>query len=253
MFRGRPLHWLFLLASIAIDLAMYFGGKGLIFEGLIVGQVAALGIWAALGQAYRLTRGSLLVVGIAILALLPGYRSLYTYPRNLTFMGAYALAVVITSLLVAWLRKRVRVRFAGEAEQSPLKVPLIEFFGWTIIVAVASFGARHMDLDALHRVTQQLPVYLLTYAIVPLALILFDSRFRPLHLAKALLFLCGVYWIGAYFLGRGPWYSLKMTTVAAYLTAWMLVRSIEYDQIKTVTEESEQQEDESVKLFEPEQ
>jgi hypothetical protein len=48
-----------------------------------------------------------------------------------------------------------------------------------------------------------------------------------------------------------------MTSVAAYLTVWLLVRSIDYDQLKTAEEDSEgnpdEQNDESIKLFDAEQ
>ena len=236
---------------------MFFGGRGPVFEGILVGQIATIAVWAAIGDSHRLTRGSLLVVAIGVLAVLPEYRSLATYSRTLTFMAAYALVVVFTSLVVVWLRNHVRIRFDRDHERAPLRVPLIEFFGWTIVVAIASFGARYMNVDTLERVHQYFIVYLLTYAIVPLALILFDSRFRKMHLVKAVLFLCGVYWMGAYFYGRGPSYGIKMACVAAYLTAWLLVRSIEYDQLKTAEEgtdnDAEEQADCEIKLFDAEQ
>jgi hypothetical protein len=250
MFRERPLTWLFILATVVVDLAMFFGGRGTVFEGIVVGQVAAIAIWAAIGHSHRLTRGSLLVVAVGILAYLPGFRSFQSYSRMLTFMAAFALAVAATSLGFVWLRRRIRIRFDGDHEQTPLKVPLIEFFGWTIVVAIASFGARHMDVQFLERVQHFFPVYLLTYAIVPLALVLFDSRFRMLHLLKAVLLVYGAYWMGTHFLGRGSWYGLKMASLTMYLTAWLLVRSIEYDQPKSVEETVETEEPNGeIKLF----
>lgn len=257
MIRDRPLTWLFLLASIVVDLAMFFGGQGPVFEGILVGQVAAVAIWAAIGCSHRLTRGSLLVVAVGVLATLAGYRNLAAYSRALTFMAAYALVVVLTSLVVVWLRTQVRIRFDGDRKKAPLKVPLIEFFGWTIVVAIASFGARTMNVDILEGVLRFFPVYLLTYAIAPLALVLFDSRFRMLHLVKAVLFIGGVYLIAAFFLDGFKARFVVVTSVAAYLTTWLLVRSIEYDQLKKSAEDSEEdtneQNGESIKLFDVDQ
>jgi len=250
MFRERPLTWLFLLATIVVDLAMVFSRLGPIFNGILVGQVAAVSVWAALGPSHRLFRGSLLVLAIGLLATLPGQGSFNVYSRSLTFMAAYGLIVVLTSLVFIWLRKRVRGRFKSEREQTPLKVPLIEFFGWTLVAAIASFGTRYMNVQSLERVQRHLPQYLLIYAMVPLALILFTSRFRILHLVKAALFIYSVYWFGSNFLGGGSRYGLSMTSLAAYLTAWLLVRSIEYDQLRTAEENEENEdEDSDVKLL----
>jgi hypothetical protein len=156
-------------------------------------------------------------------------------------MAAYALVVVVTSLAIVWLRAQVRIRFAGDRETAPLKIPLIEFFGWTIVVAIASFGARHMNLSVLKVVTQSPSQSLLLYAVPPLALILFDSRFRMPHLAKAVLFVGGVY-LTASFLQDGAEFAICMASQAAYLTAWLLVRSFEYDQLKTAEEDEDSEE-----------
>jgi hypothetical protein len=243
MFRERPLTWLFILATVVVDLALNFGERSdfifpvrtAVHGGFIWGQVAAVAIWAAIGQSHRLTRGSLLVVAIGTLAIVPGYLNVRSYSNTLTIMAAYALIVVAASLVVIWLRTQVRIKFDGDREQSPLKIPLIEFFGWTIVVAIASFGARYMNLTALMAISLSPSDFLLMCAVAPIALLLFDSRFSMLHLAKAVLFVGGVYLVFTVLqIGLGS--ELVMTSHATYLTAWLLVRSIEYDQLKTVAE-----------------
>ena len=233
---------------------MCLGVRGPVFEGVVVGQVATIAVWAATGQSYRLTRGSLLVVGVGVLALLSGARSPKVYSRTLTLMAAYVLVVVVTTLAIVWLRSRLRSRFGNDPSKTPLQVPLIEFFGWTIVVAIISFGARYMDVQFLERVQHLFPVYLLTYAIVPLALILFESKFRFLQLISAALFLAVVYWMGTHFFGRGPWYGLKVVSTAGYLTAWLLMRNIEQDQLCAAVEgESSGQTADETELLDSEQ
>ena len=252
MFRDRPLTWLFILASIAVDSVMFFSGPRAVFEGILVGQIAAVAIWAAIGQSHRLTRGSLLVVAVGVLAIVP-YRSFDLYSHTLTFMAAYALVIVVTSLFIVWLRNQVRIRFDGEREEAPLKIPLIEFFGWTIVVAIASLGARYMNVESLERVPRSLPGYLMAYAVAPLALILFDSRFRIAHLVKAVLFVGGVYLTISYLIPNGQ-FEVEVTSAAAYLSAWLLVRSIEYDQLKTAEEDPDSEEQNGeIKLFDAKQ
>jgi hypothetical protein len=233
MLRERPLTWLFILATVVVDLALSVGRQRPVFSGILMGQVAAIAIWAVVGQSHRLTRGSLLVVAVGVLAILPEHLSVYS--STLTLMAAYALVWVATTLVVVWLRNQVRNRFEGNREKAPLRVPLIEFFGWTIVVAIASFGARYMNFDVWRAVPQDSTFYTLVYAIPPIALILFDSRFRSLHLVKAVLFIGGVFLTVSVLLSEIH-FGVIVTISAVYLTAWLLVRSIEYDQLKTAAE-----------------
>jgi hypothetical protein len=235
MFRERPLTWLFILATVVVDLALNFGGQRWVFHGILFGQVAAIAIWAAVGHWHRLARGSLLVVAVGFLAYFPGPKPFEYYSKTLTFAAAHALLVVATSLVIVWLQNQVGNRFEGDRNRTPFRVPLIEFFGWTIVVAIASFGARLMYFGDLEVVLRSPSRYMLIYAVAPLALILFYSRFRPVYLVKAILFV-GCTYLAASFLLSDERFVIDVTISAAYLTAWLLVRSIEYDQLKTSAE-----------------
>ena len=251
MFRDRPLTWLFILATVVVDLALFYGGKEPVFEGIVVGQVAAVAIWTVVGHSHRLTRGSLLVVAVGVLAILPVSGN---YEVALTFMASYSIVIVATSSVVVWLRDRVLTRLNGDREKAPLKVPLIEFFGWTIVVAVASFGARYIETDRFLEIVLQFPfTFLLLYAVAPVGLLMFDSTYCPLHLVKAVLFVGGVYLTISYLIPNGQ-FEVEVTSVAAYLTAWLLVRSIEYDQLKTAEEDPDSEEQNGeIKLFDAKQ
>jgi hypothetical protein len=237
MLRERPLTWLFILATVVVDLAISVTREEPISGGVLIGQVAAIAIWTVIGHPHRLIRGSLLVVAVGGLAALT--EGFVNYSRSLAFMAAYAVAMVSTSLIVVWLRNQVRIRFNCDPPPAPLRVPLIELFGWTIVVAVASFGARYMEPSFWKEVLRVPSPYLLLYAISPMSLLLFDSRFRTLHLVKAALFIGGVYLASSFLSSRLSQRDIPevITGVAAYLTIWLLVRSIEYDQIKTSEEE----------------
>ena len=244
MFRQRPLTWLFVIASVVVDGATWVAGAEHLLEGLVVGQVAALSIWAAVGNAHRMTRAAVVIMAIAFLALLPDDYSLVQYCRWLTMLSIYALAVWTTSLVFLWLEKQVLKRRGKAPQQEVWRFPLIEFFGWTILVAIACAAVRHMDPRVVERIGNYPSLYVWLYLMVPAALVLFPSRFRLIYLVKAVLFVAVIYAISKYSIRGKPWfrptYVLGMSTAAGYLAAWMLVRSIEKDQVEAVQQPKEE-------------
>ncbi len=155
MFRDRPLTWLFIAATIAVDLVLVVveSDQGLISSvkiGLVLGQLAALAIWSVRGQMNRLARISCLILAAGLLTYLidaiPDPKSIW-----LAFNTGYVVWIIFVTLVGDFIRYRLRKKSEGESPVNRWQVPLIEFFGWTTLVAIISFGARHMDFDFLRQ------------------------------------------------------------------------------------------------------
>jgi len=172
MFRDRPLIWLFIAATIAVDLVLMVveSDQGFISSmkiGLVLGQLAALAIWSVRGQMNRLGRISCLLLVTALLTYLidaiPDLK-----PNWLAFNSGYVAWIISVALIGDFVRFLLRKKTGVDRPANPWQVPLIEFFGWTTVVAIISFGARHMDFaffrqkDALEIITLLLivPTYM---------------------------------------------------------------------------------------------
>jgi hypothetical protein len=192
MRRDHLLIWLFIAASVVVDLALMVGpnrsGDTLaVLKGLVLGQVAELAIWAARGQAHRLARGATLVCATTGLALVTAAAIRLPMAEWLAQLSAMALAVLLTALVVDGLLNRRRAAEQG-VQQKNLQFPLIELFGWTIVVAVVSFAGRHMIFDFLRRSPYTWRT-VAAYLLVPLTVAaLSTDRLRlPVWLKQALV------------------------------------------------------------------
>ncbi len=149
MFRDRPLTWLFIAATICVDLVLIeLGDIGSYLQsGFWLGQMAVLGAWFAVGKSHRLARASVVLGGVAFLTLIACYRrvdhvtaanwgSLFRITAwNCLF--AFCCALFCRIFVQRFCRKcRIEQRWKAP------RFPLIELFGWTIIVAVGSVLSR---------------------------------------------------------------------------------------------------------------
>ena len=190
MFRDRPLTWLFIAATIAVDLVLMVAesDQGLISSvkiGLVLGQLAALAIWSVRGQMNRLARISYLVLATGLLTYLidaiPDLK-----PNWLAFHTGYVFWIILVTLVGDFLRYRLRKKSGDESPANRWQVPLIEFFGWTTVVAIVSFGARHMDFDFLRQKDAIETIVLLL--VVPTYMTLFTRHdLNDLRAVKVLL------------------------------------------------------------------
>lgn len=158
MFRDRPLTWLFIAATMLLDVVIACGDEkqtpflvaSLLF-GFTLGQVLVLGAWLAVGKLHRLTRGALFVGGQVSLVLVVD-----SWKREVPFFDLSKEAVTLFSFLsvctfctVVFFRY-VFKRFSNkEGNSKKFQFPLIELFGWMIVVALASLvirGAEYVQL-----------------------------------------------------------------------------------------------------------
>lgn len=229
MFRDRPLTGLFLAATITVDLVVMLVGydphnPSEIVVGLITGQVAALALWVVRGMMHRLARIGWVVCAVGLLAYL---LKIDAGPQStwLAFYLIYATAIIMSALAGNLLRHALRDRSQDTAPAARWQVPLIEFFGWTIVVAVLSFGAQHMDFNFLTDGAVDIVLLLLA---VPVTVALFvPSDIRRLKLASLIpvaiaMLATMACWPGTE--ASGPLLTLVQT---GYLAAWLFVLALD--------------------------
>jgi hypothetical protein len=230
---SRLLTGLFIVASVVVDFVLLAAAWGnpdvyhyhALLEGIALGQVGALAIWTVTGRIHRLVRGTCLVLATGLLALVTQGEQTWYFSRWLALLACYAIIVVAVLALVEFARRAVASR---QGEEEAIRTPLIELFGWTIVVAIASFGARYMNFQVLENGLAQLPTTLAILAVPVLAEFLYRPKFQPLQLLKWLVFVGGAGAVGYYLASRRLTATVFMTQ-AAYLAAWMIVRSVEND------------------------
>lgn len=227
----RILTWLFIAASVALDCAILtatWTQRDLyefhpLLQGIALGQVGALAIWTVCGELHRLARGACLVFGTGAIAVATiGSQDWYAQ-KWLAQLGVYAVLVVAVVAALEFARRTVAER---RAPHEMVQTPLIELFGWTIVVAIVSFGTRYMDFEVLGNGLEQLPRAITLIAVPVGAYLLYRPPFQFTHLLKWLLFV-GVAGVAGYFLASKRLTPAVFAVQAAYLAAWMIVREVE--------------------------
>ncbi|NOZ40223.1 MAG: hypothetical protein GXP24_08360 [Planctomycetes bacterium] len=154
MSRDRPLTWLFVAATIAVDLAwvaMIRGNKFVLIRdgsmlllsggiGLFFAQSCVLAIIVMRQKWDKLTQASFSVVVNGILAGLVLLAGAPDFGRWFVYFAMHAVQAIVVSILWQLMRQR-RKRLVL------WKVSLMEIFGWTTLVAILSFGFRFMDFS----------------------------------------------------------------------------------------------------------
>lgn len=243
----RLLTGLFLTASVVVDLVLLASSMAnqdsslhyALLEGIVLGQVGALAIWTVTGRVHRLARGACLVLATGVLAFITVHQRTWYFKGWLTLLAVYAVLVMAAAGLIALARRAVQRKVE---RHETLQAPLIELFGWTIVVAIASFGTRFMDARVLEHGLSKLLTTTAIVAIPVVAELLYRPKFHPLHLLRWLLIVGGAYALGLYLADRRR-LEIVLATQAAYLAAWMIVRSVESDYQDAETAEPDSAED----------
>jgi len=225
VFHKRPLTWLFVASTIAIDLVLITveSDRALLAAvklGFVLGQLAAMAIWVVRGRIHRLARASCLVVTTSLLAYLIEVVPSSTLPWAVFYTG-YAFLIVIVTLLSDLTRHRRREKSSSDKWARRWKISLMECFGWTIVVAMASFSARGMEFYFLRRETFAMIVAL--SAVPSCMALLIRTDLRDVRATRA-LGISLIIIIAAYYSATGQ-PSGEFTTFiqAAYLVLWMAV------------------------------
>ena len=164
MFRRHPLTNLLLIASILIDVAICVSlpeevlGRPWLslrhpwahllrssLSGLLLGQTAALAYWAVWGTGQRLARVSTMVVATCLIGLATGGYALLNRYQWMTVLFTYTVCIYAASTFMASTTRYLSKKKGPSEQQANWQISLIEMFGWTILVAIASFAGRSMD------------------------------------------------------------------------------------------------------------
>ncbi|NOY40898.1 MAG: hypothetical protein GXP26_03540 [Planctomycetes bacterium] len=246
MFITRPLTWLFIAATITVDLTLAvtwsYGTERYIVWGYLLGQIATLAIWAIRGRIHRLLRASCFVLATGMLVTILNPPSSFA----LACLFVYASAIFVVTLLTEAVR---HLPDAGNIEQRKRwQFPLIEFFGWTIVVAVVSLGCRDMEFKEIFEITD-VWLQLLALLTVPILLVLFTRNdLRDLRAIKSLIIVGAAIVAGWYFSYFDA--SFFIVTQTAYLVAWMTVLTLD-NILAEANEVRKKHPDEAPKLFDP--
>jgi hypothetical protein len=175
----RPLTWLFWIATISLNVVIVVGAPNFWIEVLIVGQALVFAAWASIGRLHRLASAAIVVVSIPVLA---GIVELESPSDDSTPEWRWVLgAIAILSLVCAATARCLRaiLRLTSEVQIPPRKFhfPLIELFGWTIVVAVASVLLREAILQSL--LTIAMIPWIFTAAVSALMAVLLLAPERP--------------------------------------------------------------------------
>ena len=257
MFRDRPLTWLFIAATIAVDLVLMVveSDQGLISSvkiGLVLGQLAALAIWSVRGHLNRLARISCLILATGLLTYLidaiPDSKSIW-----LAFNTGYVFWIILVALTGDLICYRLRKKLGAESSKNRWRVPLIEFFGWTTVVAIISFGARHMDFDFLRQKDAIETIALLL--VVPTYMTLFTRHdLNDLRAIKVLLLALVIMAASVYVARAKNEAEYAVVFQSAYLLLCMPILELEaLSRTKTENESTPQQTARPTqpKLFDP--
>jgi hypothetical protein len=190
--RIGPLTGLLLLATLSVDIALLaIDSEGVesIYAILIIGQCIVLGGWLAVGSAHRLLKASLFllaVTGIASLITLkfyepPHYTADKAFPSALGASLCLACSAALIGLLSESILTAVERRCALDDDSPRFQFPVVELFGWTIVIALASIILRFTTLETAEQFRDETPAALLHCGAGACAMTLLLGRHRPLR------------------------------------------------------------------------
>jgi hypothetical protein len=242
-FRNRPLTWLFIIATACLDLvavAHVVNYESNWFSAIAVGQMCLVGSLLAAGPAHRLLRAALFL-GVPILLTVPDYLSTSEFigevPAEValeisivsTAPSVLAISLVITAMaaffsFVLIALNAICVPRSSGATKAKFQFPIIEFFGWTIVVAVSTIALRAADFDWFD---SSLLAQAASFSIFPAAVIVFFHAPRRTWFLKGAVFVSAA--ISFYALAvqaeNLDWHV--MLSAYGYLAGWILVKRMD--------------------------
>ena len=225
MLRDHPLTWLFVIASICVDLVFVMTERGDDLSafrfGMVLGQLAAVAIWTSRTQLHRLAKVSILT---AVVGLLANIR-VDAAPISiwLAFDVLYVSAIAVaTSLSDSIHDKR---RFQSGMDRKRWQISLVECMGWLTLASILSFGARHMDYSFLS--PEVIDEVLATLA-VPIVLAILTRRdLRDVRRAGALIVLTVLIAAAAWLASEQQNGGYVVFIQFAYLVCWLTTLSMD--------------------------
>ena len=242
MLHPRPLTWLFIIATLCVDLALILGSRGgsqiqATSEGLaffvynygLPAQISALAIWAILSRVHRLAKAAWVTLAGGMLLSMTWMVIQSEYRGELVAFCFLQLTLLLLGCAV--LKKLGWIASLSEPladEKGKFQFSLIEIFGWSIIIAFWSFAVRFADFGIVTQTDWW--IWLLCAVLIPLVLAFaFFKTLQPgtrlLRLMVAYLFTLLLYGVARIY-DQGPlpsWAFAMAITQITYITAWWAV------------------------------
>jgi len=237
MFRERPLTWLFVLATVCVDMLAIgpLPVDSLLGEslwGLYLGQVAVLGCWLVLGTRHRLERGALFVVGQVVLTTISwiclfGRRGTWgVMLAPFALYGTMAAAGVFVGKACFF-----RLRVTSNIKRSNMfQYSLMELIGWMVVVAIAAACLRHARLIGMLEIPELLGFFLGFSANIGVIseLLVGRNRYRYAIIISIVFSLALYYLFFLKVLGvLLPPYTPAFVVSMAYVILWIVVRRLD--------------------------
>ncbi|TWU29520.1 hypothetical protein [Bythopirellula polymerisocia] len=242
MFYPRPLTWLFIIATLCVDLALVLGSSGgsriqgsseglafFVYNYGLPAQISALAIWAVLSRVHRLAKAAWVTLAGGMLLVMTW---LVIYSEYRSELVAYCFLQLMLVLVGCFFLEKfgwiAKLSEPMTDEKSRFQFSLVEIFGWTIIVAFWAFAVRFADFAIVTQKTWW--IWLLWAALIPLVLAF--AFFKPLQPGTRLLRLMVAYLFALLLFGiariydQGPlpsWAFAMAITQITYITAWWAV------------------------------
>lgn len=235
MFRDRPLTWLFVIATLLVDAGLIFNGNVDAYRGWIIGfflgQSAVLGCWFAVGSRHRLERGALFVVGQIVVALIVWFcvsdGSPDQWGRVLAALAIYGAASASSAFLAKLCFSRFQITQAKK-QADILRYPLMEIFGWTVVVAIASAIMRQATFTHLFQDRSDLSNLLGSAAIIGLWATFFANAQQASRYAVFVgASVTGIFFLVAYNIATFPSLVISLLVSMAYAALWIFVRRLD--------------------------
>jgi hypothetical protein len=238
MFRNYPLTWLFIVATVCVDLAIILtasagsvlaaesGLRFYVWNYAIPAQFSTLALWAVFGDTHRLTKAAWVTLAGGMLMVLTWYTVEAAFRgESISFNLIHILAVVCGAAL---LRVCGLGRQNSATGDESFQFSLVEIFGWTMIVAFWAFALRFAGTDFLidrywilwNGVASVTPLLL-----VPVLFGRISTGWRLFGLLVSYLLVFVAYGVAAKFMeGPMPLWALSMAlTQITYISAWWAI------------------------------
>lgn len=261
--RDYPLTWLFIIATVCVDIAVLFstsagsvssaetGLRFYVWNYAIPAQFSCLAVWAVFGKTHRLAKAAWVTLACGLLLTLTWYTvepSFRVETISFSFIQFFVVFAGVGLLRIC----RVGQHLLESAE--PFRFSLVEIFGWTMIVALWAFALRFAGVNFI--IDTYWWVWIATAAVAPLLItpILFANLSlgaRPFALLAVYLFTLIAYAIGKRFMdGPMPLWALSMAvTQITYISAWWAV--VRADEVMQERRAVSKVSREKLKVFDP--
>jgi len=233
MFYGRPLIFLFFVATIVVDLALLAmrpdAGEHPWPLGLLLGQAALVARWAAIGNAFRLARGAWAVAMVGLLACLLGGMDFDSFAACSAFLTVYVLILIAVTLVVHLIRFYWKKALEPDTTKSRWRISVMELFGWTLVVAIVSYSLRFMDFRIFYPWMSIGVAIMAVMLAVPVAITLVvKNDLRDLNRFTSPLLLAAFCGAGFYGVQIAEPFFWLIGAQAFYLLLWFFVRGLDH-------------------------